>query len=136
MMADSNQFHATCLDTAPPIFYMNDVSRQVIGVVERMNAANGTPVAGYTFDAGPNAVIITRKQDVGAVLRKCATPQCKCTYHDDGRELENGEACCTKCSCGHACKSFRHLTRGRSRHLACAWTLGSSTRASLRSPSG
>jgi diphosphomevalonate decarboxylase len=24
-MADSNQFHATCLDTYPPIFYMNDI---------------------------------------------------------------------------------------------------------------
>lgn len=26
--ADSNQFHATCLDTYPPIFYMNDTSRR------------------------------------------------------------------------------------------------------------
>ncbi|RYH15523.1 hypothetical protein EON65_31635 [archaeon] len=26
-MQDSNQFHAVCLDTYPPIFYMNDVSR-------------------------------------------------------------------------------------------------------------
>jgi diphosphomevalonate decarboxylase len=28
-MQDSNQFHATCLDTYPPIFYLNDTSRQV-----------------------------------------------------------------------------------------------------------
>lgn len=29
--ADSNQFHAVCLDTCPPIFYMNDTShRQVL----------------------------------------------------------------------------------------------------------
>ncbi|KAH0681081.1 hypothetical protein KY284_022166 [Solanum tuberosum] len=29
--ADSNQFHAVCLDTSPPIFYMNDTShRQVL----------------------------------------------------------------------------------------------------------
>ena len=28
---DSNQFHAVCLDTSPPIFYMNDTShRQVL----------------------------------------------------------------------------------------------------------
>ncbi|NXM66688.1 MVD1 decarboxylase, partial [Serilophus lunatus] len=26
-MRDSNQFHATCLDTFPPIFYLNDLSR-------------------------------------------------------------------------------------------------------------
>ena len=29
--SDSNQFHAVCLDTSPPIFYMNDTShRQAI----------------------------------------------------------------------------------------------------------
>ncbi|KAL3731912.1 hypothetical protein ACJRO7_028730 [Eucalyptus globulus] len=26
--ADSNQFHATCLDTSPPLFYMNDTSHR------------------------------------------------------------------------------------------------------------
>jgi len=26
--ADSNQFHAVCLDTSPPIFYMNDTSHR------------------------------------------------------------------------------------------------------------
>ena len=25
---DSNQFHAVCLDTCPPIFYMNDTSHR------------------------------------------------------------------------------------------------------------
>lgn len=29
--AENNQFHAICLDTSPPIFYMNDTShRQVV----------------------------------------------------------------------------------------------------------
>ena len=40
-MADSNQFHSTCLDTFPPIFYMNDVSRAVIQVVHAFNSACG-----------------------------------------------------------------------------------------------
>lgn len=31
--ADSNQFHATCLDTSPPIFYLNDVSRRWMSLV-------------------------------------------------------------------------------------------------------
>lgn len=26
--SDSNQFHAVCLDTSPPIFYMNDTSHR------------------------------------------------------------------------------------------------------------
>ncbi|KAJ7250864.1 GHMP kinase [Mycena haematopus] len=62
-MADSNQFHAVCLDTAPPIFYMNDVSRAIIAVVEEYNRVallpenGGKRKAAYTYDAGPNAVI-------------------------------------------------------------------------------
>ncbi|EOD47528.1 putative diphosphomevalonate decarboxylase protein [Neofusicoccum parvum UCRNP2] len=56
-MKDSNSFHATCLDTEPPIFYMNDVSRAAIKAVEYINEAAGRIVAAYTFDAGPNAVV-------------------------------------------------------------------------------
>lgn len=54
---DSNQFHATCLDTYPPIFYMNDTSRRIISFVERWRKAEGTAQVAYTFDAGPNAVV-------------------------------------------------------------------------------
>jgi diphosphomevalonate decarboxylase len=67
-MRDSNQFHATCLDTYPPIFYMNDVSRQVANAVHTINAAYGRIVAAYTYDAGPNAVIYVLKEDVLNVL--------------------------------------------------------------------
>ncbi|MCJ1401731.1 diphosphomevalonate decarboxylase [Xylographa trunciseda] len=56
-MRESNSFHATCLDTEPPIFYLNDVSRAAIRAVEELNTRAGTIVAAYTFDAGPNAVI-------------------------------------------------------------------------------
>lgn len=38
---DSNQFHSTCLDTYPPIFYLNDVSRAVINFVHAFNTACG-----------------------------------------------------------------------------------------------
>ena len=67
-MADSNQFHSTCLDTYPPIFYMNDVSRAVIQVVHAFNSACGEVRAGYTFDAGPNAVLLTRKDHTAQLL--------------------------------------------------------------------
>ena len=58
-MQDSNQFHAVCLDTYPPIFYMNDVSKSIIRLATALNAFMGKIVAAYTFDAGPNAVIYT-----------------------------------------------------------------------------
>jgi len=58
-MMDSNQFHATCLDTFPPIFYMNDISTSVIRLVHAYNKWAGEMRAAYTFDAGPNAVLYT-----------------------------------------------------------------------------
>ncbi|KAG0088759.1 diphosphomevalonate decarboxylase [Podila epicladia] len=54
-MRDSNQFHAVCLDTYPPIFYMNDISRAIIRIITEYNR-DGIKAA-YTYDAGPNAVI-------------------------------------------------------------------------------
>ncbi|KAL3427709.1 diphosphomevalonate decarboxylase [Phlyctema vagabunda] len=66
-MKESNSFHATCLDTFPPIFYLNDVSRAAIRVVEDINAAAGKTIAAYTFDAGPNAVIYFEEKDLDAV---------------------------------------------------------------------
>lgn len=56
-MKDSNQFHATCLDTFPPIFYLNQVSQQIISLVHRYNTHYGQTKVAYSFDAGPNAVI-------------------------------------------------------------------------------
>lgn len=56
-MRDSNQFHAVCLDSYPPIFYMNDISRSVVRLVEYINAQQEDTLCAYTFDAGPNAVI-------------------------------------------------------------------------------
>lgn len=49
-MKDSNQFHATCLDTYPPIFYLNSVSQQVINLVHRYNRHYGeTRVSNITL---------------------------------------------------------------------------------------
>ena len=71
-MADSNQFHAVALDTEPPIFYMNDVSRTIIALIVEYNrvslAAGGKYKAAYTYDAGPNAVIYTPKENVKEIV--------------------------------------------------------------------
>lgn len=66
--ADSNQFHAVCLDTSPPIFYMNDTSHRIISCVEKWNHSEGTPQVAYTFDAGPNAVMIARNRKTATLL--------------------------------------------------------------------
>lgn len=69
---DSNQFHAVCLDTTPPIFYLNDVSRTIIQLVEELNRAAKEEgkgyVAAYTYDAGPNAVLYVQEKDVKLVM--------------------------------------------------------------------
>lgn len=56
-MKDSNQFHAICLDSFPPIFYLNETSRQIIKICSIINAHYGKNLVAYTFDAGPNACI-------------------------------------------------------------------------------
>ena len=71
-MQDSNQFHAVCLDTDPPIFYMNDVSRAIIALVTEYNrvslAQGGGYKAAYTYDAGPNAVIYAPKDNIKEIV--------------------------------------------------------------------
>lgn len=36
-MKDSNQFHAVCLDSYPPLVYMNDVSHKIAMIVHKYN---------------------------------------------------------------------------------------------------
>jgi len=81
-MQDSNQFHATCLDTYPPICYLTDTSRALIDFVHAFNRAVGEDVvdpppplpsslpsqACYTFDAGPNAVLFTTTPQLPRLL--------------------------------------------------------------------
>jgi len=71
-MQDSNQFHAVCLDTDPPIFYMNDISRAIIAIITEYNRASvangGTIKAAYTYDAGPNAVIYAPEANMKEIV--------------------------------------------------------------------
>ena len=71
-MKDSNQFHAVALDTDPPLFYMNDVSRAIISVVTEYNRValekSGTRKAAYTFDAGSNAVIYAPLENLKEII--------------------------------------------------------------------
>lgn len=65
---DSNNFHACCLDTDPPIFYMNDTSRAAVRICEAINALHDRTICAYTFDAGPNAVVYYLADNEDAVV--------------------------------------------------------------------
>ncbi|ODH47484.1 diphosphomevalonate decarboxylase [Paracoccidioides brasiliensis] len=67
-MRDSNNFHATNLDTWPPTFYLNDVSRAAIRIVHDINRVAGETICAYTFDAGPNAVIYYLQKESERVI--------------------------------------------------------------------
>ena len=79
-MKDSSEFHAICLDTFPPIFYLNDTSKIVIKVCHFINDwyknkcktnNNGNKyMVCYTFDAGPNAVLIVRNNQCLNIMMK------------------------------------------------------------------
>jgi diphosphomevalonate decarboxylase len=72
-MQDSNQFHAVCMDTYPPIFYMNDISKTIIRLCTIINSYYSDPITGkgikaaYTYDAGPNAVIYCLEKDAALI---------------------------------------------------------------------
>ena len=76
-MQDSNQFHACCLDTYPPISYLSDTSRFIMALIHWYNDFVGETQVCYTFDAGLYVCMYSLPLD-GAVLhllpRKVALP--------------------------------------------------------------
>uniref|UniRef100_A0A183C6S3 Diphosphomevalonate decarboxylase n=1 Tax=Globodera pallida TaxID=36090 RepID=A0A183C6S3_GLOPA len=92
-MAESNQLHAVCMDTCPPLNYLNATSHALIEFVHDFNTRFGTRLA-YTFDAGPNCCLLL-EVDTLALLRR-AFAQCfmfNCQFPDDnaGPATEEGE---------------------------------------------
>jgi len=67
VMRESNNMHATMLDTWPPIFYLNDTSKKIIYAIHDFNA-DGIK-AGYSFDAGPNPNIFTVEKHVSEIKK-------------------------------------------------------------------
>ena len=67
-MKDSNRLHSICLDTYPPIQYLNDTSHYIIQLVHFLNDHFGKPKVAYSFDAGPNACLFLLEENVSLVL--------------------------------------------------------------------
>lgn len=66
IMRESNNLHAVMLDTWPPLFYLNDISKEIIYAVHELN--KNKIICGYTFDAGPNAHIFTTEEYVEKII--------------------------------------------------------------------
>ena len=68
-MKESSNMHAVMLDSAPPIMYLNDISREIMRKVHSFNEEAGEIEAGYTFDAGPNAHVYTTERNARSIAR-------------------------------------------------------------------
>ncbi|MFH1591168.1 MAG: diphosphomevalonate decarboxylase [archaeon] len=67
IMEDSDELHACIADTTPSVRYLTEDSLRIIEAVKRLNS-DGEMVAAYTFDAGPNAHIITKEEHLPKIL--------------------------------------------------------------------
>lgn len=67
-MKDSNQFHAICQDTYPPIRYMNETSWAIVDLVHQYNSFYKENKVAYTFDAGPNACLFMEEGVVAELV--------------------------------------------------------------------
>lgn len=78
VMMESSQFHAVCMDTYPPVIYLNEQSKHLIDLVHAYNKIDGDEnmKVAYTFDAGPNPFCFIREEHVDEFLRllKCFYP--------------------------------------------------------------
>ncbi|VDL18752.1 unnamed protein product [Hymenolepis diminuta] len=67
-MRESNELHAVCLDSWPPVIYLDATSFAIMEFVHTLNNNAGRNMLAYTFDAGPNAFILTQANDAAVVL--------------------------------------------------------------------
>lgn len=68
VMKESNQLHAVCADTYPPLFYLSDASCHLIELVHAFNEFHDQRKVAYTFDAGPNCCLLMEEQTLKEFL--------------------------------------------------------------------
>lgn len=57
IIKESNQFHALCMDTYPPLQYLDAFSKYIIYIIHIFNKYMDIKIA-YTFDAGSHPILI------------------------------------------------------------------------------
>jgi len=68
IMIDSDSMHECMRDTTPSLNYMNEQSFKIRQKLIDLNKEK--LIAGYTFDAGPNAHIITKEEYVDLIINE------------------------------------------------------------------
>lgn len=89
-MAESNQLHAICLDTMPPVNYLNATSHDLMEFVHAFNSTFGTRLA-YTFDAGPNCCLLLEEETIpllALAFKHCFTFECQFPAVEDSQNTD------------------------------------------------
>ena len=66
IMQECRTLHAICLETDPPLFYMNDISRAIISEVVKINK-DGPPKVAYSLDAGCHVFLFSLEENYSLV---------------------------------------------------------------------
>ncbi|KAK3280860.1 hypothetical protein CYMTET_11314 [Cymbomonas tetramitiformis] len=70
IMAESNTLQACLMDTMPPMNCLNETSKRIVEMVHRFNDLKGYTAAAYTFDTGPDAVLIFQRRDAPELFQR------------------------------------------------------------------
>jgi len=72
IMEECDDFRAVCETTRPSLDYLTPTSRATLGEVRALNREAGTPVAGYTHDAGAHVHVFTLDRHARRVRSRLA----------------------------------------------------------------
>lgn len=64
IMDDSDSLENVCLSSEPSLRYLSESSHVLKEAVRNVNTGHGKLVAAYTFDAGPNGVVLSQSRGV------------------------------------------------------------------------
>lgn len=72
IMEECDSFRRACETTHPPLDYLTGPSRAILAEVRAANREAGTPIAGYTHDAGAHVHVFTLVRDLARVRARLA----------------------------------------------------------------